>query len=106
MCGFAVIHGTKDEALLREACKGLLPPSIVNRKKLKFSEGAGSAEIIARRLAANLFPSEQALAAINAHTLGVRSPEEAYYFKIWHEAMGPDIPPLLVGRTCDKKAAA
>ncbi len=92
--------------LLREACKGLLPPSILNRKKLKFSEGAGSAEIVARRLAANRSPSEQELAKVNAQALGVRSPEEALYFKIWHEVMGPDLSPSLVGRTCDKKAAA
>ncbi|HPO13341.1 MAG TPA: asparagine synthase B [Candidatus Hydrogenedentes bacterium] len=92
--------------LLREACKGLLPPSLLNRKKLKFSEGAGSAEIIARRLAATLSSSEYESAQQEALSLGLRSPEEVYYFKLWHEVMGQDIPPELVGRTSDKKAAA
>lgn len=92
--------------LLREACKGLLPPSLLNRKKLKFSEGAGSATIIARRLAATLSSSEYERAQQEAQSLGLRSPEEVYYFKLWHTVMGRDIPPGLVGRTSDEKAAA
>ncbi|NJD10629.1 MAG: asparagine synthetase B [Gemmatimonadetes bacterium] len=91
--------------LLREACRGLLPAELLERRKLKFSEGAGSAEVVsrhARRLVSRAEFDEERMAA-GDHPL--RSREELYYFRIWREAFGARVPPALVGRTLDRTAA-
>jgi asparagine synthase (glutamine-hydrolysing) len=92
--------------LLREACKGLLPFSILNRKKLKFSEGAGSAEVMAQRVRDKISPDEFERERQIGPGFILRSPEELYYYRIWRDVMGADISPELVGRTCDRAAAA
>ena len=92
--------------LLREACKGILPSSMLNRKKLKFSEGAGSADVMAKKTRAKITPEEFEKNKRVAQDLVLRSPEELYYYRIWREVMGPNISPLLVGRTSDRTAAA
>jgi asparagine synthase (glutamine-hydrolysing) len=92
--------------LLREACKGLLPFSVLNRKKLKFSEGAGSAEVMVRRIQKKISPEEFERERRVAPDLVLRSPEELYYYRIWRDVMGTDVPPALVGRTGDRTAAA
>ena len=91
--------------LLREACRGLIPPAILERKKMKFSEGAGSSEVMAERLkqtgdAASFERDRQV-----APDLTLRSPEELHYYRIWRDAMGPDLSPFIVGRTRDMSAA-
>lgn len=91
--------------LLREACKGLLPPPIMNRKKMKFAEGAGSADVIAKRIQARLSLEEFERERRDAVDLELRSPEELYYYRIWREVMGSHLSPDLVGRTCDVNAA-
>ena len=90
--------------LLREACKGLLPLSILERKKLKFSEGAGSSEVMARRIQDLISPEEFERERKIAPGLVLRSPEELHYYRIWRSVMGADLPPALVGRTCDHEA--
>ncbi len=92
--------------LLREAFHGLLPPEIEQRKKMKFSEGAGSSEVGAE-LAKDLITSEEFEANREVMPgLTLRSPEELYNYRIWREVMGPHLSPELVGRTRDRKAAA
>ncbi len=90
--------------LLRAACHGLLPPDILDRKKMKFSEGAGSAEVIARlvrkTISQKVFEREREIQP----GLILRSPEELYYYRIWREVMEPHITPDLVGRTLDRTA--
>jgi asparagine synthase (glutamine-hydrolysing) len=92
--------------LLREACRGLVPTEIIERKKMKFSEGAGSAEVISGRVKSYVdqatFEREQAVLP----GLTLRSPEELYYYRIWRDVMGPNISPALVGRTKDRSAAS
>ena len=92
--------------LLREACKCLLPPSILQRKKLKFSEGAGSADVMAQRIRDRISPDEFERERQITRDFVLRSPEELYYYRIWKNVMGKDLPPSLIGRTCDHSAAA
>lgn len=92
--------------LLREACRGLLPLEIEQRKKMKFSEGAGSAEVIADSLHHAMFPEEFRRDREVEPGLVLRSPEELHYYRIWREVMGPYVSPHLVGRTRDRSAAA
>jgi asparagine synthase (glutamine-hydrolysing) len=91
--------------LLREACIGIIPPEILERKKMKFSEGAGSAEVIMETVEKIISLKEfEEQKTINPGLL-LRSPEELYYYKIWREVMGNTISPSLVGRTLDMSAA-
>jgi asparagine synthase (glutamine-hydrolysing) len=92
--------------LPREACRGLVPPEILERKKMKFSEGAGSSEVILERGESSIGLEEFERERTVAPGLTLRSPEELYYFRIWREAMGPSLSPSLVGRTKDRGAAA
>jgi asparagine synthase (glutamine-hydrolysing) len=92
--------------LLREACRGLVADETIERAKLKFSDGAGSSELVA----------EAAREAIDERTflrerevadgISVRSPEELFYYRIWRDAMPLHIPARMVGRTRDRSAAA
>jgi len=92
--------------LLREACRGLLPDSILGRRKLKFSEGAGSSGLGARiaeeAIDEPAFNDEKRVPG----ALPLRSREELYYYRIWREVMPPSVSPRLVGRTRDPFAAA
>jgi asparagine synthase (glutamine-hydrolysing) len=91
--------------LLREACRGLLPPIIMERKKMKFSEGAGSSDVVAGIVAGKIDIPEFERNRKVADGVVLRSPEEFYYYRIWREAMAPHIAPGLVGRTLDPLAA-
>jgi asparagine synthase (glutamine-hydrolysing) len=92
--------------LLREACRGLIPSGILERKKMKFSDGAGSGELIAREAERIIdrvtFDREKEIEP----GIVLRSPEESLCFRIWCEVMGDGISPSLVGRTRDRTAAA
>lgn len=92
--------------LLREACRGLLPEAIRTRKKMKFSEGAGSAETVARHLASRISDAEFQRDRRVDETMELRSPEELFYYRIWRDAMPAHLSPRLVGRTRDRTAAA
>lgn len=98
--------GRPEKWLLREACRGLLPVDIMARTKMKFSEGAGSSEVVSERarslIGASEFEKERE--RVRGHPL--RSREELYYFRLWSEVFGPTIPPEIVGRTLDRTAAS
>lgn len=98
-------EGRQEKWILREACRGLVPSEILERKKMKFSEGAGSADVISKRvkesISREIFEREKVILP----GLTLRSPEELYYFRIWRDSMGSGISPLLVGRTIDRSAA-
>lgn len=91
--------------LLRQACRGILPPEILERKKMKFSEGAGSANVVAELVKTSIdretFEAERTVMP----GLVLRSPEELYYYRIWRDVMDPHLSPSLVGRTLDRSAA-
>ena len=94
------------KSILREACRGLLPDPIINRKKLKFSEGAGSSELVARIARDTIHEQEFEREKEVADGIVLRSREELYYFRIWRDMMPSFISPGLVGRTRDPSAAA
>lgn len=96
--------GRPEKWLLREACRGLIPPGILKRKKMKFSEGAGSSEVIMESVENNISFEEFRKEKEVIPGLALRSPEELYYYRIWRKVMGPDLSPFLVGRTLDKSA--
>lgn len=91
--------------LLRQACRGILPPEILERKKMKFSEGAGSANVVAERVERSIdretFEAERKVMP----GLVLRSPEELYYYRIWRDVMDPHLSASLIGRTLDRSAA-
>lgn len=97
--------GRAEKWLLREACRGLLPPAFLDRKKMKFSEGAGSAAVGARLAAEQISADEFARCRSPEEGLVLRSPEELLYYRIWRDAMPSHISPRLVGRTLDPAAA-
>lgn len=97
--------GRMEKWLLREACCGLLPPEIIHRKKMKFSEGAGSSDVVAHLVRGVIDATEFEHEKKVADNLVLRSPEELYYYRIWRESMASHISPALVGRTLDHSAA-
>ncbi len=97
--------GRPEKWLLRESCRGLIPPAILQRKKMKFSDGAGSGDVIARRIADRISREEFEAERAVEPGLVLRSPEELYYYRIWREAMGGHVPASIVGRTLDRGAA-
>lgn len=92
--------------LLREACRGLLPDQILGRRKLKFSEGAGSSTVIEEAAAKKISPEEFSREREPLHGLRLRSPEELAYYRIWRKAFDSSVPLGIVGRTRDRSAAA
>jgi asparagine synthase (glutamine-hydrolysing) len=98
-------EGRSEKWLLREACRGLLPPQIEQRKKMKFSDGAGSGEVMAEiadaGTSAEAFERERQVEP----GLRLRSPEELLYYRIWRDVAGQHLPSSVVGRTQDRTAA-
>lgn len=92
--------------LLREACRGLLPPAILERKKMKFSEGAGSSQVMADIMEGIVSQREFEENREVEPGITLRSPEEIHYYRIWREAMGSHISARMIGRTLDIRAAA
>ncbi len=92
--------------ILREACKGLLPDEIINRRKMKFSEGAGSSEVVAEIARGSIGTKQFEREKQIAKDIVLRSPEELYYYRIWRDVMAAHITPSMVGRTLDRSAAA
>jgi len=93
-------HGKRvEKALLRKAFEDHLPLEIINRPKQKFSEGAGSMDMLAE-FANEQIPDNEFAEAREQHTEAkLRSKEELYYFKIFQEWFGSTLKPQNVGRT-------
>jgi asparagine synthase (glutamine-hydrolysing) len=96
--------GRPEKWLLREAFADLLPADIVRRPKLKFSEGAGSARVLAGPGGAGIGAEEFAREREPEPGLVLRSPEELLFYREWRRAMGSHVPASLVGRTRDPAA--
>ena len=71
---------------------------------MKFSDGAGSAEVIVERAKRSIDPAQFEAERTVAPGLTLRSAEELYYYRIWREVMGSSLSPHLVGRTLDRSA--
>ncbi len=82
-------EGRPAKALLRRAFVDQLPAAIINRPKEKFSQGAGSSQMIARRAEATITDRELAderrrlAQAWNYH---LPNKETLYYYRILHES--------------------
>lgn len=74
-----------EKALLRRAFAAELPPEIVNRPKQKFSQGAGSAHIIAQRAEETISDTEfvaESLRLADDWNYRLPNKEALYYYKI------------------------
>jgi asparagine synthase (glutamine-hydrolysing) len=90
--------------LLRQACRGILPPEILERKKMKFSAGAGSANVVAELVKTSIDRETYEAERMVMPGLELRSPEELYYYRTWRDVMGAHITPDMIGRTLDRSA--
>ncbi len=75
----------EEKWVLREACRHLLPGQIAERKKKKFSIGAGSFDLM-RHVAEEAISDEEF--ARHRKTMAgrqLKSKEELYYYRIFHE---------------------
>jgi asparagine synthase (glutamine-hydrolysing) len=97
--------GRPEKWFLREACNGLLPSETLLRKKMKFSEGAGSSDVVKELVRHQVSPREFDRQKKVAKGVTLRSPEELHYYRIWREVMAAHISPSCVGRTLDRSAA-
>ena len=74
--------------IFRKAYENLLPSSIVWRGKQEFSQGSGSADILPAYFEEHI--SDYELAKEQAKYPFIRSREELYYFRIFHQHFGSD----------------
>lgn len=104
MCGIVVIQGDEGDVKIKKLLKSIGHRG-PDRKKRKFSEGAGSADVIARLVEKSITPADFEREKQVSDDIILRSPEDQYYYRIWREVMASHISPDLVGRTLDKTAA-
>lgn len=98
--------GKPEKWMLRKAFAKVIPESILKREKMKFSEGAGSSEIMSGEAAATISEAQFKKNKEIEPGLVLRSKEELHYYRIWREVMGRHVSAKSVGRTCDSSAAA
>jgi asparagine synthase (glutamine-hydrolysing) len=88
-----------EKALLRKAFAGDLPEWLLRRPKKKFSQGAGSAEMMAEHANQTISDAEYDRARAKHSSVGLRSKEELLYYRIFQEQFGSAISPEVIGRT-------
>lgn len=98
-------EGKPEKWLLREVCRDILPTDILARKKMKFSAGAGSSDILATRAKEMISDADFRRDRQVAPGFRLRSREELWYYRIWRSVVGPGADPRIVGRTADMSAA-
>lgn len=91
-------NGT-EKTLLRKAFENLLPKDILERKKEKFSKGAGSSEVLAEHANARITDADFENARRSEPEARLRSKEELFYYRIFREHFGDRIPLEAIGRT-------
>jgi len=90
-------HAEKE--LLRCSVASLLPEQIAWRPKQKFSDGAGSMELLAVYAAEKITDAEFERERPLPGTPKIRSKEELFYWRIFKEVLGDRLSPELVGMT-------
>lgn len=88
-----------EKSILRRAFKGLLPDNVLYRPKQKFSQGAGSRDQMAEYANENITHADYARALAKHPEARLRSKEELFYFNIFREQFGEEIPLTSIGRT-------
>ena len=90
--------GGLEKWILRRAMEGLLPASIVERRKEKFSVGCGSSEVLARIFAERIDEGAFLREKMLPDGSELRSKEELHYYRLFKEMFGDSLLPL-VGRS-------
>jgi asparagine synthase (glutamine-hydrolysing) len=85
--------------LLRRAFTGYLPDSVLNHPKQKFSQGAGSMNLLADYANEQITDAQFAAARTEYVSAKLRSKEELLYYRIFREQFGERLDPARVGRT-------
>lgn len=92
-------NGWTEKELLRRAFEGMVPAHILNRPKKKFSDGAGSIDLLAAYANQRISDEEFGNHISDPENEFVRSKEELYYLQIFRSLFGDRLSPNLVGRT-------
>jgi asparagine synthase (glutamine-hydrolysing) len=92
-------EGKVEKDLLRRACRDLVPPEILNRPKQKFSDGAGSMDLLGEHAGRSISDTEFIRHRDLAQGYRARSKEELYYYQIFHGIFGDSLDVRSVGRT-------
>jgi len=93
------VGGGTEKTLLRRAFTGFLPNEILQRPKQKFSHGTGSRDLLAQYANNQISDKDFAEAQRQYPQAALRSKEELFYYRIFHEQFGDRIPSQTVGRT-------
>jgi asparagine synthase (glutamine-hydrolysing) len=93
------VGGGTEKTLLRRAFAGFLPNGILQRPKQKFSHGTGSRDLLAHYANDQISDKDFAEAQRQYPQAALRSKEELFYYRIFHEQFGERIPSQTVGRT-------
>jgi asparagine synthase (glutamine-hydrolysing) len=88
-----------EKALLRQACRDLVPERILERPKKKFSDGAGSMDMLAAHADERISDEEFAWSRMAGDGVELRSKEEMYYYQIFRSIYGETMDSAVVGRT-------
>jgi asparagine synthase (glutamine-hydrolysing) len=72
--------------ILRKAFEDLLPGEIIWRDKEQFDEGSGSVDLLSESLKSVISEEEAALYRAGRPDVGLRSPEECHYHRLFMEA--------------------
>ena len=96
------MHGDDraEKELLRKACKDVIPEDILNRPKKKFSDGAGSIDMLGEYANRKICDEEFVKHRNVRKGFTLRSKEELYYYQIFKDIFGESLDVLHeVGRT-------
>jgi asparagine synthase (glutamine-hydrolysing) len=84
--------------LLRQAFSDYLPDEIIWRPKMEFAAGCGSEELVTRLVEEEISDAEFIRERGRLKDINIRSKEELYYFKIFHDFFGADVDNAAIGR--------
>jgi asparagine synthase (glutamine-hydrolysing) len=84
--------------ILRDAFRGLLPKDLLHRPKQKFSEGAGSADVIRHEAERQIDDREFDHLGADA-PVTLRTKEEAFAYRLFAERFPPEVAALCLGQT-------
>lgn len=92
-------HEQIEKHLLREACRGIIPERILNRPKSKFSDGAGSIDLLSDYANNKISDAEFTQHEDAVNKLELRSKEELFYYQIFQGLFGEVLSLDMIGRT-------
>ncbi len=88
-----------EKELLRRSVAELLPDEVVDRPKQKFSDGAGSINLVAEHANDTISDDEFLRERNVGENVELRSKEELLYYRIFRGIFGDSLQPDIVGRT-------